>query len=141
GNIKETSLANLVGSAQQQAFGQRKHDELPRYCHECPYLFTCHGECPKNRLLVTPDGEPGLNYLCAGLKAFFQHTEHAMRVMADLLRANRAPSEVMTVLAAEDEQLQSIMAHTQRNSPCPCGSGRKFKYCHGRTKEEVNNPL
>ncbi|HEX2951585.1 MAG TPA: anaerobic sulfatase maturase, partial [Armatimonadota bacterium] len=46
GNIKETSLANLVGSAQQQAFGQRKHDELPRYCHECPYLFTCHGECP-----------------------------------------------------------------------------------------------
>jgi preprotein translocase subunit SecA len=19
----------------------------------------------------------------------------------------------------------------QRNSPCPCGSGRKFKHCHG----------
>ena len=23
-------------------------------------------------------------------------------------------------------------AGTPRNAPCPCGSGRKFKHCHGR---------
>ncbi|MBV9250530.1 MAG: SEC-C domain-containing protein, partial [Acetobacteraceae bacterium] len=21
---------------------------------------------------------------------------------------------------------------TPRNAPCPCGSGRKYKHCHGR---------
>jgi preprotein translocase subunit SecA len=23
-------------------------------------------------------------------------------------------------------------AKTSRNAPCPCGSGKKFKHCHGR---------
>jgi arylsulfatase len=57
------------------------HDEqtsLPAYCRECSYLFACHGECPKNRFLDTPDGEAGLNYLCAGLKAYFAHIDPHM---------------------------------------------------------------
>ena len=59
----------------------------PRYCRACAYLFACHGECPKNRVLLTPDGEPGLNWLCAGLKAFFAHADRPMRLMADILSA------------------------------------------------------
>lgn len=90
------------------------------------------GECPKNRFLETPDGEPGLNYLCAGYKAFFMHIGKPMRIMAELLQRNRAPAEVMLVLAAEEAQLQKAFAKAGRNDPCPCGSGRKFKQCHGR---------
>jgi preprotein translocase subunit SecA len=26
----------------------------------------------------------------------------------------------------------SPWAKTPRNAPCPCGSGKKFKHCHGR---------
>jgi preprotein translocase subunit SecA len=26
----------------------------------------------------------------------------------------------------------SPWAGTPRNAPCPCGSGKKFKHCHGR---------
>jgi hypothetical protein len=63
-----------------------KHDTLPQYCRECEVRFACHGECPKNRFINTPDGEPGLNYLCAGYKAFFNHIDLPMRIMADLLR-------------------------------------------------------
>ncbi len=121
GNIKETAMIELVASDKQRKFGQDKLDTLPNYCKECEVRFACHGGCPKNRFIETPDGEPGLNYLCAGYRAFFNHIDGPMKIMATLLRQNRAPAEIM-----------QIFAHANRNDPCPCGSGRKFKHCHGR---------
>jgi uncharacterized protein len=100
GNIADTPLAELIGSPQQRAFGNAKRDALPRYCRECPVRFACHGECPKNRFIQTPDGEPGLNYLCAGYKAFFTHIDRPMHMMADLLRRGRFADEVMKLLDA-----------------------------------------
>ncbi len=132
GNIKQKHMIELVSSDQQRQFGRNKRDSLPRYCRECEVRFACHGECPKNRFLETPDGEPGLNYLCAGYKAFFQHVDKPMRIMADLLRRDRAPAEIMLVLATEEARLQKAYGKAGRNDPCPCGSGRKFKHCHGR---------
>ncbi len=96
GNITETPLVKLVYSEKQRAFATAKQSTLPRYCQNCRHLFTCHGECPKNRILQTPDGEPGLNWLCSGLKAFFEHTEPAMRKMAELLKSGRYADEIMT---------------------------------------------
>lgn len=135
GNIRHESLAQLVGSKQQQKFGNDKLDTLPQYCRECEVRFACHGECPKNRFIETPDGEPGLNYLCSGYKAFFGHINRPMKIMTELLRRGRAPAEVMRILSAEEFQLRSAMAVTGRNDPCPCGSGRKLKRCHGATSE------
>ncbi len=97
GNIMKTPLAELVASAKQREFGRNKRDTLPHYCLECKFLHVCNGECPKNRFVEAPDGEPGLNYLCAGLKAFFEHTDKSMRVMADLIRQNRPASEIMSL--------------------------------------------
>jgi uncharacterized protein len=131
GNIADTPLAELVASPQQRAFGAAKRDTLPRYCRECPVRFACHGECPKNRFILTPDGEPGLNYLCAGYKAFFTHVDKPMRIMADLLRRGRYADEVMQILNTETVRLSAAVARTGRNEPCPCGSGRKTKRCHG----------
>ena len=73
GTLREKPLAEMAFSRAQVKFGYAKFKKLPRYCRECAYLNDCWGECPKNRLLRTPDGEPGLNYLCAGLKKFFKH--------------------------------------------------------------------
>jgi uncharacterized protein len=95
GNITQTSLAEMVASEKQRAFGQAKTVTLPRQCRECKWLFTCHGECPKNRVLTTPDGEPGLNWLCIGLKAFFEHTEGPMKAMMDLLKRGHYADEIM----------------------------------------------
>jgi len=119
GNIKQKHMIELVRRDQQRQFGLHKRDSLPRYCRECEVRFACHGECPKNRFIETPDGEPGLNYLCAGYKAFFNHVDKPMHIMAELLRRNRAPAEVMLVLAAEDAQLQQAFAKAGRNEPCP----------------------
>ena len=131
GNIGENRLRELVDSEQQQRFGRDKSDLLPRHCRECRYLFACHGECPKNRILRTPEGEPGLNYLCAGLKAFFAHVDRPMQVMAELLRRGRPADEVMKLLAGERPAWATAAARAGRNAPCPCGSGRKAKHCHG----------
>jgi uncharacterized protein len=101
GNIAGTSLAELVGSPQQRAFGAAKRDTLPKYCRECPVRFACHGECPKNRFIATPDGEPGLNYLCAGYRSFFTHIDRPMRMMGQLLQQGRYADEVMQLLTVE----------------------------------------
>jgi len=68
---------------------------LPAHCRTCDVRFACHGECPRNRFLRTPAGEEGLNYLCAGYTLFFHHVDRPMRIMADLLRRQRAPAEIM----------------------------------------------
>jgi uncharacterized protein len=75
GNIRETHLAELIESPAQRAFGESKSNTLPRYCLSCEVLAMCHGGCPKDRILHTPDGETGLNYLCAGYKRFFTHCQ------------------------------------------------------------------
>ena len=121
GNIFQTHLVELLASPKQRSFGEAKRDALPRYCLECPVRFACNGECPKNRFTLSPSGEPGLNYLCAGLKEFFGHIDGPMRLMADLLRQGRYADEVM-----------GIFASAKRNDPCPCGSGTKAKFCHQR---------
>ena len=123
GNIKERHMLELVTSPQQEQFGLDKRDKLPQYCLECDVRFACHGGCPKDRFILTPDGEAGLNYLCAGFKDFFHHVDGAMRTMGELLARNRAPSEIMGLYASED-------AKRGRND-LACGSGQKWKRCHG----------
>ncbi|MBA7577578.1 Anaerobic sulfatase-maturating enzyme [subsurface metagenome] len=92
GNINEDDLVTLVGSEQQHQFGLAKRDTLPHYCRECAVRFVCNGGCPKNRILHTPEGEPGLNYLCEGYKAFLGHIAPHMKLMAAELLAGRSPA-------------------------------------------------
>jgi uncharacterized protein len=101
GNISEKHMLQLVTSDQQIKFGQDKYDSLPRYCRECEVRFACHGGCPKDRFISTPDGEPGLNYLCAGYKIFFNHIDKPMKIMTELLDLNRAPAGIMQTYASQ----------------------------------------
>jgi uncharacterized protein len=130
GNIMENPLGALVNSPQQQEFGQAKLHALPRYCRECDVRFACNGECPKHRFIRTPDGEEGLNYLCAGYKLFFNHIDPYMKFMAGEFRQGRPPAHVMEWARQRDDR-ESARRHTGRNDPCPCGSGRKYKKCCG----------
>lgn len=73
GNLKNSHEFDMAFSVRQQEFGWAKSKQLPSYCRACPHLRQCWGECPKNRLLRTPDGEPGLNFLCPAFKQFFSY--------------------------------------------------------------------
>lgn len=126
GNVTETPMTELVASPFQRKFGRDKRDTLPRTCRECPVLFACNGGCPKDRFLTTPDGEPGLHYLCAGYKQFFTHVAPYMRIMAELLNSGHPPAAIMDILRQREGA-----PRVARNAPCPCGSGRKYKNCCG----------
>ncbi len=124
GNVKDKHMLELIISPAQRKFGQDKFNTLTRFCLDCDVRFACNGGCPKDRFATSPYGEPGQHYLCPGYKEFFHHVREPMETMAGLLRANRAPSELMRSYGAQD-------ARRGRNDPCPCGSGRKWKRCHG----------
>ncbi len=104
GNIQETHMLELVASQKQRQFGQDKMDTLPKYCVECEVRYVCHGGCPRNRFIETPDGEPGLNYLCAGYKQFFNHVEPSMKMMANVLRQGGAPAGIMGWYQKQDAE-------------------------------------
>jgi len=98
GNIKEQSMAAMVDSAFQKGFGKAKKSTLPKYCRECEVRFACNGGCPKQRFLVTPEDEKGLNYLCSGYRFIFNKMDPYMRAMADLLQERQPPALVMRMI-------------------------------------------
>lgn len=133
GNIHETPIRDLANSQPQEQFGRNKAELLPDCCKQCSVRFACNGACLKDRFLHTPDGEFGLNYLCAGLKMFFEHAAPCMEFMAGELKANRPPAGIMRRLRAEEQRARQEAAASgrplRRNDPCPCGSGKKYKNC------------
>lgn len=95
GNIYERSLLEMMNSPEQQRFGENKRDLLTDQCRQCEYLFACHGECPRNRFVLSADGQEGHNYLCAGYHRFFAHVAPYMDFMKYQLMHNQAPAKVM----------------------------------------------
>jgi len=125
GNILETPFVELLESPVQRAFGQAKLDSLPHYCQICEVLAMCNGGCPKDRFLQTPDGEAGLNYLCAGYKRFFTHCRPFVRELAAQWRRQSLEGQTPLVRTTSVQ----VGPKTGRNDPCPCGSGLKYKKC------------
>lgn len=124
GNIHKSHLVQLVSSKEQRKFGDDKRDLLTQQCQRCDVKALCNGGCPKDRFILSRDGEGGHNYLCEGLYLFFSHTRPVLLAMTQLLQQDRAPSEIMGSIAAED-------ARRGPYALCTCGSGKKFRFCHG----------
>ena len=125
GNIREIPLLDLLESPAQRAFGQAKWNTLPSSCQTCEVLEFCHGGCPKDRILHTPDGKAGLNYLCAGYKRFFTHCQPFVAQLSALRRRQSLEQQKQPAQVGDAQPIPK----TGRNDPCPCGSGKKYKKC------------
>lgn len=95
GNICEQTFAAMLDSAKQVDFGKDKYATLPNQCRQCSVLKACWGGCPKHRFALTEEGKPGLNYLCAGFRRYFQHLPPYLKAMADLMAMGRPASDIM----------------------------------------------
>ena len=117
GNIQQVSSSRMVFSDEQKRFGFAKSSTLPQRCKDCKYLFACNGECPKNRLIRTPSGEAGLNYLCKGLQKFWAHIDPDMKEIISRVEKERAS------ILARDSQLEI----GKFNRPTQQVSGRNIR--------------
>jgi uncharacterized protein len=95
GNIRTSTLTSMLYGERQQQFGRNKQALLSRQCRECPFLFACHGECPRNRFVSDCYGESHHNYLCDGYRQYFEHVAQDMDFMKSELEAGRAPANLM----------------------------------------------
>jgi len=135
GNIQSTTLAELLDSPAQKAFGQAKLETLPSRCRACEVRVMCHGGCPKDRFVQTPEGEAGWNYLCAGYKRFFTHCRPFVAEVAAAWRRQCGVGSPVPPPGGSGPRKCGTPGGTQtvsrvgRNDPCPCGSGRKYKNC------------
>ena len=138
GNVVTDDLEEIVNHPCVRELGNFKWEGLPEQCRDCDVLFVCHGGCPKNRFARTEDGQTGLNYLCEGYRRFFRHIEGKMEEMADLLKEGRPAADVMKKRKRPRRSSSKILTPNfgdiGRNSPCPCGSGKKYKKCCGRRR-------
>ena len=131
GNIMETGWAELYQSPAFKAFGACKAAWNPT-CDTCPWLDVCAGDCPKHRYAGARDSRR-LSYLCEGWRLFYAHTLPRFQELAEAIRRERR---------AQNAVFQNALPHpaTGRNSPCPCGSGKKYKHCCGRTNRPTTHP-
>jgi len=98
GNVRDESLGAMVNRSVASGFGPHKEKSLPKYCRECEVLQACWGGCPKHRFTKTPDGEPGLHYMCAGYKKFFTHIRKYLHVFTQLLEHGVPASKIMSAV-------------------------------------------
>ena len=123
GNLRQTPLREITRSPTLERFGRDKFDALPDQCRNCDVLEFCHGGCPKDRFGTTSDGQEGLSYLCPAYRKFFRYARPTLERLASHLAARLPLGQFKA------KPLTSSIRSVGPNSPCPCGSGRKYKKC------------
>lgn len=68
GNIRHSTITEMMYGEQQRQFGNAKYTSLPERCLQCQWLKLCYGECPRNRFT-----DDGTNYLCRSYSMFFEY--------------------------------------------------------------------
>jgi preprotein translocase subunit SecA len=125
-------LRNVIGL---RGYGQR--DPLNEYKTEAFSLFeTLIGDLRQNvtRWMMTveiqfapPEPAPAPPLFEVHIDPLTGQNERALEMAGATLAAGTAAQRA----ALHPSNLPSGWQNTGRNAPCPCGSGKKFKHCHG----------
>ena len=152
GRITDARWPEALEHERLATFAARKQ-YLPAQCESCQWRSLCHGGCPKHRPHRGDAPEP--TTLCAGYRMFYEHAMDRLQWLAGFLRRGQQPpppgadappvssaaspgaSPAVTPRANATRHAPSAAPRRMRrapgrNAPCPCGSGRKYKQCHGK---------
>ena len=120
GNVKTDSWEVLLKSKEYQDFGSQKAN-WNKECELCPYLSLCHGDCQKFRF-GAPINSKEMSALCKGWNMFYTRKLHSFISIAEEYKAQ---NKINTPSHFKIDKIG-------RNVSCPCGSGKKYKYCCGK---------
>lgn len=121
-------LDNLKSVIGMRAYGQR--DPLNEYKSEAFTLFdklltSLREDVTKAMMNLL------LNVQMQRQQRQQQQLQSAQQQQAQRAAAARSPMEMVAASPAAAELTPEQLEGVSRNSPCPCGSGKKFKHCHG----------
>ncbi|HAR64962.1 MAG TPA: anaerobic sulfatase maturase [Lentisphaeria bacterium] len=121
GNINKEPMGELMETDQQRKFGNDKSDALPDYCKRCEFLDYCNGGCPAHRHIETPDGDPGLNYLCEGYKVIYAHADPYLKAIARTVQLGLPPQNYEQFMpgATPAAPAKSIKSKRKKKRPGP----------------------
>lgn len=136
GQIDDVDWLEQLDLDRLHTFAERKQ-HLPESCIQCPWLQLCHGGCPKHR--PWRGDVPAPSALCEGYRMFYAHAMDRLEWLAQHLGRGQQPPPPAVSRGGRPIVAASPTAYTHtttpaRNAPCPCGSGLKFKRCHGQTR-------
>ncbi len=144
GNILEDEWTGLQRSDRYKAFGRQKQ-AWNALCEDCPHLMICAGDCLKHRFCGPQERKDPktLSWLCAGWKRFYDHAMPGFRRLARSIQRQRRREGALRGgpggRQTAPPQAPPIQPPPGRNDPCPCGSGRKYKHCHGRRPTQMQH--
>jgi uncharacterized protein len=118
GNLLENSLGKILNHPSRDDFAALKA-RLPEACQACRWRMFCNGDCTRLRQGAQGRGN-GTSVFCEATQMLLTHME------------DRGPDIVSRAMNIREAVQQNLIATTGRNTPCPCGSGKKFKRCCGR---------
>ncbi|MBN1902796.1 anaerobic sulfatase maturase [Candidatus Sumerlaeota bacterium] len=118
GNIMETSWENLLQSSKRLEFANLKKQVNPA-CKTRPWFEFCAGDCLKRRFYGNTNPQ-NISWLCAGWKMFYNHALPKLQKLAEKIKSRNQKAR------------SSPSEKPGPNSPCPCGSGLKYKHCCGK---------
>jgi uncharacterized protein len=145
GNVREQTLEQMLRGPTFRSF-VKEAEARPAVCKDCEWVRYCHAGCFRHRLKLGI-GSNGVPYLCDAKKRIFRHVFATLRELKErpvkpglhaFLHRIEADVAAGRLGASADTRVvkppsrQGMHTAVQRNAPCPCGSGRKFKHCCGR---------
>ncbi len=137
------SLDHLRQGINLRAFGQR--DPLNEYKAEAFGMFSAMLDNMTETVVQTLSlvevsrDEGGASLFMPGMMPPEQEMQEtrqdpAAREHAEAEAAPRSAQPFVRKKGAIDKTDPSTWGKVARNSPCPCGSGKKFKHCHGKLR-------
>ena len=101
----------------------RPADELPVHRPIMQNMTTRHDELASPMAGPTPSQAPAAGGPAGSASAAFNARDAQMRAQNSAMKSGRQGQSVTVI---------RTMPKVGRNDPCPCGSGKKYKNCHGR---------
>ncbi len=119
------NMDHLKEGINLRSYGQK--DPLVEYKREAFYLYEQMKE-EVRRAVVERIFNVRL-YTEAEIEEIKQQQQAALEAQLEAHR--RAQEEAERAAEAKNQPVQRKTVKVGRNDPCPCGSGKKFKHCHG----------